>query len=117
MPETGDTGVRVALVTAPDAATAERIVTALVEAGLAACGNIVQGVTSIYRWEGAIHRDAELLIVLKTTAATADRLIHKVAEVHPYEVAEVLILPVESGHSPYLAWVAASCRPIGAEAS
>ena len=111
----GPCDVRIALVTAPDAAVAERIVLALVEDGLAVCGNIVQGVTSIYRWQSEVHRDAEVLIILKTTGTTADRLIHKVAEIHPYEVPEVLILPVESGHPPYLAWVVAGCATAGSE--
>jgi len=111
----GPRDVRIALVTAPDATVAERIVRALVGEGLAVCGNIVQGVTSIYRWRGEVHRDAEVLIILKTTGTAADRLTRRVADIHPYEVPEVLILPVESGHPPYLAWVVAGCATAGSE--
>ena len=99
------TDVRLALVTAPDAATAERIVNALVDERLAACGNILPGVTSIYRWRGVVERAAEVLIVFKTTAAAVDTLVRRVPELHPYDVPEVLIVPVPVGHGPYLQWV------------
>ncbi len=104
----GPTDVRVALVTAPDAGAAEALVQALVEEGVAACGNIVPGVVSIYRWQGQVERAAEVLVVLKTTAAAVPRLLERVPALHPYEVPEVLVLPVAAGHQPYLAWVAGS---------
>ncbi len=100
--------VRVVLITAPSADVAEKLVRALVEEGLAACGNVVPGVTSIYRWRGAIHTDAEVLVVLKTTAARVGALLERAPVLHPYEVPEVLVLTVESGHAPYVAWVHAS---------
>ncbi|HLU24729.1 MAG TPA: divalent-cation tolerance protein CutA [Longimicrobiales bacterium] len=100
-----DTGVRVVLVTAPDEKVAEDLVRALVEEGLAACGNLVPGLVSIYRWRGRIERDSEVLIVLKTTASAVPALLERVPALHPYEVPEVLVLPVEAGHGPYLAWV------------
>ena len=100
--------VRVALVTAPDAGTAETLVHTLVEEGVVACGNIVPGVVSIYRWQGQVERAGEVLVVLKTTAAAVPRLLEQVPALHPYEVPEVLVLPVAAGHEPYLAWVAAS---------
>ncbi|HUH12173.1 MAG TPA: divalent-cation tolerance protein CutA [Longimicrobiales bacterium] len=96
---------RVALVTAPDAESAEALVRALVEEGLAACGNIVGGVTSFFRWQGALESASEVLIILKTTAAAAPRLTVRVPELHPYDVPEVLVLAVESGHRPYLSWL------------
>lgn len=99
---------RVALVTAPDAVSAEALVEALVEEGLAACGNIVGGVTSLYRWEGALERASEVLIILKTTAQAAPRLTARVPELHPYDVPEVLVLAVETGHAPYLTWLGES---------
>lgn len=99
---------RVALVTAPDAASAEVLVRALVEEGLAACGNIVGGVTSFFRWQGALERASEVLIILKTTAEAAPRLTARVPELHPYDVPEVLVLAVESGHAPYLTWLGES---------
>ena len=100
--------VRVVLVTVPDAETAETLVSTLVEEGLAACGNIVPGVVSIYRWQGQVERAGEVLLVLKTTAAAVPRLLDRVPALHPYEVPEVLVLPVAAGHAPYLSWVAAS---------
>ncbi|HEX6307013.1 MAG TPA: divalent-cation tolerance protein CutA [Longimicrobiales bacterium] len=100
--------VSVALVTAPSQEAAERIVRALVEERLAACGSIVPGMTSIYGWEGAIRQEAEVLIVLKTTRVAAPRLIARVKELHPYDVPEVLALPVTAGLDAYTAWVAAS---------
>lgn len=97
--------VRVVLMTAPSADVAERLVRALVQERLAACGNIVPGLTSIYRWENAVQTDAEVLILLKTRAAAVPGLVARVAELHPYDVPEVLALPVLAGHAPYLAWV------------
>ena len=96
---------RVVLVTAPNAAVAESMVRRLVEEGTVACGNILPGAASIYRWQGEIEHETESLIIFKTTAAGADRLVERVPELHPYDVPEVLVLPVEAGHGPYLDWV------------
>jgi len=108
-----DTHVRTVLVTAPDADVAEGLATTLVEEGLAACGNVVPGVTSIYRWQGALQRDAEVLVILKTTAARVEALRARVVELHPYEVPEVLSLSVSEGHGPYLDWVRDSVEAAG----
>ena len=97
--------VRTVLVTAPDAAVAESLGQTLVEEGLVACANIVPGVTSVYRWQGALHRDSETLVLLKTTAARCEELRDRIVALHPYEVPEVLVLPVVGGHGPYLRWV------------
>lgn len=99
------TDVRAVLVTAPDAPTAERLASTLVEEGLAACVNVVPGVVSIYRWKGEVQRDAEVLLVAKCRARGFEALRRRVVELHPYELPEVLALPVEEGHPPYLAWV------------
>ena len=99
------TDVRVVLVTSPDAVAAEGLARAVIEEGLAACANVVSGVVSIFRWEGEVQRDAEVLIVMKTTAASAPALCARVAELHPYQVPEALVLPVDSGYAPYLDWV------------
>lgn len=96
---------RVVLVTTPDAETAESLVGTLVEEGVVACGNILPGLTSIYRWQGRVERTAEALVVFKTTAAGAARLVERVPELHPYEVPEVLVLPVDAGHGAYLEWI------------
>ena len=102
---TADPTARIVLVTAPDPAVAESLVRRLVEEGVVACGNILPGVTSIYRWQGAVEHDSEALIVFKTTTDGARRLVDRVPELHPYEVPEVLVLPVEAGHGAYLDWV------------
>lgn len=99
------TDARVVMVTAPDVPAAERLVEALVEERLAACGTIVPGLQSIFRWEGAIRREPEVLIVLKTVAARVEAVLERVPELHPYDVPEVLVVPVEAGHGAYLEWV------------
>jgi len=96
----------VVLVTAPDAETAARIARALVEERLAACGNVVDGVRSIYRWEGEVEDAREALLILKTRAEVFERLRDRVLEMHPYECPEVLRLDVADGLPAYLGWIA-----------
>lgn len=99
------TDAKIILVTAPDVETAGRLVRTLVEERLAACGNIVPGLRSIYRWQGEVHDEAEVLIVLKTVEARVAAVIERVPQLHPYDVPEVLVLPVEAGSGAYLEWV------------
>jgi periplasmic divalent cation tolerance protein len=101
----------VVLVTTPTAEKAAEIARALVEERLAACGNVVPGLRSIYRWEGKVQDDAEALLVLKTTRARFEALRERVLALHPYEVPEVIALPVEAGSAPYLAWIARETGP------
>jgi periplasmic divalent cation tolerance protein len=101
----------VVLVTAPSADSAAEIARALVEEGLAACGNVIPGIRSIYRWEGEIHDDAEAMLVLKTERRLVPALKARLQELHPYQVPELLVLPVEDGLAPYLEWLSASLRP------
>ncbi len=103
-------GALVVLVTAPSAEEAARMARALVEDRLAACGNVVPGLRSIYRWEGKVREDAEALLILKTTRRRFQALRARVLSLHPYQVPEVLALPVVAGHPAYLEWVAASAR-------
>ena len=98
------------LVSAPDAETARRIGRTLVEERLAACVNVVPGVSSIYRWRGAVEEAAEVLLVVKTRAERADALAARVRTLHPYELPEVVVLPVRGGSRAYLQWVAAESR-------
>lgn len=91
--------------TAPSADVADRLVRTLVEERLAACGNILPALTSIYRWQGAIHTETEVLIVLKTATGNVPALLARAPELHPYEVPELLVIDVETGHVPYLEWV------------
>ena len=98
----------VVLVTAPDEATAERITRTVVEERLAACGNIVPRIRSIYRWDDAVQQEDEVLVILKTEGARAEALRERVVALHPYDIPEVLVLPILGGHAPYLEWVARS---------
>lgn len=100
-----DPEARVVLLTAPDAEVAGRIARALVEERLAACVNVVPGVRSVYRWEGAVQDDAEQLLVAKTRADRCGALAARVEALHPYELPEVLVLPVSGGSQRYLDWV------------
>ncbi len=103
--------VRVALITAPDAETGARIARALVEERLVACVNLVPGIRSIYRWEGAVEEEAEVLLVVKTRSDRASELVDRVAELHPYELPEVVMLPAVGGNPPYLEWVRHEVAP------
>ena len=97
--------ILVGLMTAPDRATAEQIVDQLVQDRLIACGNLSADVASIYRWQGAIERAAEILVIMKTTAGRADQVVERVRELHPYEVPEILFFPVPIGNDAYMQWV------------
>jgi periplasmic divalent cation tolerance protein len=97
----------VVLVTAPSSEKAAEIARALVTERLAACGNVVPAIRSIYRWEGKVHDDQEALLVLKTTRGRFEALRDRVLALHPYDVPEVIALPVEEGSARYLDWIAA----------
>jgi periplasmic divalent cation tolerance protein len=105
MTAAGGSGVVAVLTTAPSAEVAERIGETLVAERLAACANVVPGIRSIFRWKGAVSRESEVLVVLKTTADAWDRVRRRIVELHPYEVPEVIALDVGAGHVPYLEWV------------
>lgn len=98
----------VLLVTAPEGAPAETLARALVAEGLAACVNRVPGVQSTYRWEGQVRDDRETLLVIKTTAPAYPALERRIRELHPYDVPEVIALPIALGSEPYLSWLDAS---------
>lgn len=104
------TGAVVVLVTCPSPEKAAEIARALVEERLAACGNVVPAVRSIYRWEGKVQEDAEALLILKSARDRFEALRARVLALHPYEVPEVIALPVEAGHALYLDWIEASTR-------
>jgi periplasmic divalent cation tolerance protein len=107
----GAGAVQVTLVTAPDAETAARIARALVEERLAACVNLVPGVRSIYRFEGRVHDESEVLLIVKARAERAAALETRVRALHPYEVPEVLHLAAAGGSAAYLAWVLEESAP------
>ena len=101
----------IALCTCPDAATADRIARTLVEERLAACVNRLPDVESTYRWNGAVQVDTEVLLVIKTSRACYAALEARVVALHPYEVPEVVAIPIGEAHAPYLAWIAKETRP------
>jgi periplasmic divalent cation tolerance protein len=103
-------GFCVVLVTCPSRVVGETVGRALVDERLAACVNVVPGVRSIYRWEGKVRRDPEVLLVIKTRRTHLPALQRKVKSLHPYTVPEIIALPIAAGSAPYLAWVQHSTR-------
>lgn len=97
--------VIVALSSCPDEATAQRLAHVLVSERLATCVNRLPGVTSTYFWDGRLQDQAEILLIIKTTAARLAELQARLAALHPYELPELVALPVVGGNEPYLQWV------------
>ena len=91
--------------TCPDDRTARDLAAALVERRLAACVNVLPGIRSIYRWQGEVQEEGEALLVVKTGRAAYPALESWLAEAHPYDVPEIIALPVEQGLPAYLDWV------------
>jgi periplasmic divalent cation tolerance protein len=98
----------VVLVTTPDAETAARIARAVIEEKLAACGNVLPQIRSIYRWQGKVEDASEVLLVLKTGRRWFDELADRVRALHPYEVPEIVALPIVAGSDKYLDWIVGS---------
>ena len=95
----------VVLTTLPDPESAERLVHTLVEERLVACGNLVPGLTSIYRWEGEIARETETLALLKTSRGRLRPLFDRAAELHPYDVPELVALSADEVSRAYGQWI------------
>ena len=95
----------VVLMTAGSRDEAEKIADALVVEMLAACVNVLPGVTSIYRWEGQLQRDQEWLLIAKSNTQVVDALVRRVRALHSYDLPEVVALPVVGGNEAYLRWV------------
>jgi periplasmic divalent cation tolerance protein len=87
---------------------ARKIASALVEAGEAACVNIVPGIHSIYSWEGKVCNDEEYLLLIKSSAEKFEAVRSRIRQLHSYEVPEIIALPITAGDPPYLAWLRAS---------
>jgi periplasmic divalent cation tolerance protein len=105
----------VVLTTLPNPGEAKAFVRRLVEERVVACGSVLGEVTSIYRWQGAIEEAGETQVILKTRRDRWEALQTAVRASHPYEVPELLALPVESGLGAYLEWVAAETTAHGGE--
>ena len=96
------------LSTFPNSDTARQIATALVEAQLAACVNLCPAVQSIYRWQGQVESAEEVLAIIKTTRSAYAALEERLKALHPYDVPEIIALPVERGLASYMKWVSES---------
>ncbi len=100
---------RVVISTAGTEEEGARIAKSLLDRKLCACVNLVPKVRSFYRWEGAIQDDAEVLLIMKTTKEKLQRLSEHLAEIHSYDVPEVLAVAVDQGRASYLEWLEESC--------
>lgn len=96
----------------PDAATADALAVAVVEARLAACVNMLAPCRSVYRWQGAVARAEEVPLLIKTTAAAYPALEAALRAAHPYDVPEIVAVPMVRGLPDYLAWLAAEVAPV-----
>ena len=97
------------VVTAPDHQVARNIAGALLEREIAACVNISPSWTSIYRWEGEVQEDVEVLLFIKTLAGSfEDQLIPCIQELHPYDLPEIIALPIKTGEAKYMEWISGS---------
>jgi periplasmic divalent cation tolerance protein len=95
----------------PDRASAEKLAEALIEARIAACINILAPCRSVYRWKGAVQHDEEHPVLIKTSAERYAALEQAIRGLHPYELPEIVAVPIERGLPAYLEWVAAETRP------
>jgi periplasmic divalent cation tolerance protein len=83
----------------------------VVQERLAACANVLDGMTSIYWWQGALEQAGEAALILKTRAELVERLIARIRELHSYECACVVALPIAAGNPDYLDWIARETEP------
>lgn len=98
-------GILLVMITAPGEEHGEKIAKALVEDRLGACVNLISKIRSFFRWKGQMCEEEEVLLLIKTTAESMERLIQRVKELHPYELPEIIALPIVKGLSDYLNWV------------
>jgi len=92
-----------------DTEAASRVARALVEESLAACGTLLPEATSIYRWQGRVEQVSEVVLILKTSEATAEACRQKLEQLHPYDVPEIITLSPSAVSEAYGAWVLESC--------
>lgn len=95
----------VILCTCPNQETAEQIASQLVSEKLAACVNLIPGITSIYQWESAVQKETECQLLIKTEHNQFAAIENHLKDNHPYDVPEILALPIVAGHEPYLDWI------------
>ena len=97
--------VIIVFVTVPGLREGSRISKAILTSRLAACVNVIPGVQSMYQWKGKIVREKEAMLVMKTTRARYQKLEQKIKQLHPYEVPEVIAMPLICGSPQYIGWV------------
>ena len=102
---------RVIMSTIDNRDRAEQLARVLLDSHLVACANIIGPIISLYHWQDAIARDEEYLLLMKTVTTDEKALIERIRELHPYEVPEVMVLPMAEGLPFYLSWIDASVRP------
>jgi periplasmic divalent cation tolerance protein len=102
---TTSSDIQIIFCTAPDADTGRRIATQLVKDGLAACVNLIPGIESIYRWKGQLECDSEVLLMIKARSADYAGVEATISALHPYELPEIIAVPLSNGLSSYLEWV------------
>ena len=105
MSDSSQDSVVAVITTVPDPEVAESIARAVVEERLAACANLLGNVVSVFRWENRMERKVEVLVIMKTTRQGIDNLRQRIVDLHPYDVPELIALPVQEGYEPYLQWV------------
>ncbi len=101
----GKTEKNVVFTTVPSLETAEKIARGVVGEKIAACASILSGVKSVYTWKGEVCEEAEHIIMIKTSSGLLTALEKKIKELHPYELPELIAIPVESGSEEYLKWI------------
>ncbi len=104
-------GIIAVLTNLPDSESAFNLARHLVERRLAACVNVLAPATSFYRWEGREERATEVPVLVKTTRERYAELERAILEAHPYDLPEIIALPVEHGFANYLGWIEAECKP------
>jgi len=98
----------VVFITAPNYDEASRLANLLVDERLAACVQILPQMESVYRWQGKIERQQEILLIVKSVVAKFDELEKRIREAHSYDTPEIVALPINRGSQPYLEWLSAS---------
>jgi periplasmic divalent cation tolerance protein len=101
----------IVMVTCSNSEEADRIAEALLEEHLVACVNIAGRIRSLFHWQGAIARESESLLLMKTQQPRFEALSRRVKELHSYEVPEIIAMPIQVGNPDYLAWIRESTQP------
>ena len=96
---------QIVLSTCPDPASADQLANTIIEHGVAACVNIVPGIRSLYRWQGKVESSQEQLLLIKTHKSQYNSLQQLIRNKHPYELPEIIAVPIEAGLPEYLSWI------------